>query len=106
MVTVRNLVQRWFWLAVKYLFIYPIDRLTWRENGAWLGVPQFLGGDFSLFPVKCFSELSQVVFEGLEFMAPGDWHGYLTAAYGDYMQLPPPEKRFSHATVIVPLIDD
>lgn len=102
LVTLRNLVRRWLWLTVKYLFIYPLDRMTRRRNGDWLGVPQFLGGDFSLFPSHCFSKLTRVTFEGFDFMAPSDWHEYLSAAYGDYMQLPPRERQFTHATVIVP----
>lgn len=32
-------------------------------------------------------------FEGLHFCAPLHWHEYLTQMYGDYMTLPPEEKR-------------
>lgn len=38
----------------------------------------------------------KVEFEGHEFWAPGCWHEHLTNLYGDYMQLPPVEKRITH----------
>lgn len=45
----------------------------------------------SIFP------LSEVEFEGRRFFAPGDTDTYLKAWYGDnYMELPPPEYRWSH----------
>ena len=34
-----------------------------------------------------------VEFEGHLFDAPADWDAYLTRVYGDYMQLPPEDKR-------------
>ncbi len=37
--------------------------------------------------------LTEVEFEGHKFFAPGNWHQHLTDIYGDYMQVPPPEKR-------------
>ena len=41
--------------------------------------------------------LSSVEFEGYTFSAPCDIDTYLRDLYGDYMQLPPPEKRKIHA---------
>ena len=43
-----------------------------------------------------FSGGSTVIFEGKEYMAPNDPDAYLTLLYGDYMQLPPEEKRVTH----------
>lgn len=40
--------------------------------------------------------LSSIVFEGKTFSAPGNTHNYLTKQYGDYMQVPPKEKRATH----------
>ena len=39
------------------------------------------------------SELTELEFEGHMLMAPKGWHEVLTVIYGDYMQLPPEEKR-------------
>lgn len=41
-------------------------------------------------------DFAQVEFEGRTFCAPGCWDSYLTGIYGDYMTLPPEEKRVSH----------
>ncbi len=39
---------------------------------------------------------SKVTFEGTEFAAPCIPEAYLSNIYGDYMQLPPEEKRINH----------
>ena len=38
----------------------------------------------------------EVEFEGYKFQAPSSWDSYLTGLYGDYMKLPPMEKRIAH----------
>jgi len=40
------------------------------------------------------------VFEGYSFPIPKNVHTYLTYLYGNYMQIPPQEKRIVHATTI------
>lgn len=35
-------------------------------------------------------------FEGLCVRLPQDYHSYLSSVYGDYMKLPPEEKRYGH----------
>lgn len=44
--------------------------------------------------------LGQISFEGHLLSAPADPDAYLTRIYGDYMTLPPPEKRQTHAAVV------
>lgn len=39
---------------------------------------------------------AEVEFEGRKFYAPGCWDSYLKGIFGDYMTLPPEEKRISH----------
>jgi len=48
-----------------------------------------------LFPLRY-----DVLFEGYSFPIIRDYHKCLTDMYGDYMQLPPPEKRHTHARII------
>ena len=38
----------------------------------------------------------KVEFEGYEFNAPSCWKKYVSQMYGDYMQLPPENKRYTH----------
>lgn len=40
--------------------------------------------------------LTEVVFEGKKFPAPGNYDRYLRRLYGNYMELPPKEKRHTH----------
>lgn len=42
-----------------------------------------------------------VRFEGDQFLAPRDMDAYLTMMYGDYMQLPPEEKRKTHSPEVL-----
>lgn len=43
----------------------------------------------------------KVEFEGKMYNAPADTHKYLSNLYGDYMKLPPEEKRQSHHSFVV-----
>jgi lipopolysaccharide cholinephosphotransferase len=47
------------------------------------------------FPINVYGYGTPVVFEGHEFMAPSEWKIILKSIYGDYMKLPPEEKRIS-----------
>lgn len=48
-----------------------------------------------LMPKSIYGEPQRIVFEGKQFCAPADTVAYLTQIYGDYMKLPPVEKRYS-----------
>lgn len=53
-----------------------------------------------IIPTKCFDKLSIAIFENTEFSVPEDSDLYLRTAYGDYMQLPPIEKRGNQHQII------
>ena len=53
-----------------------------------------------VIPRKCFDELIELNFEGESFKCPKDYDTYLKAAYGDYMTLPPKEKRKNRHKII------
>lgn len=57
-------------------------------GGAW--------GKKEIVPADWYGEGVPLVFEGIQVMAPAKYHDWLTQVYGDYMQLPPVEKRVSH----------
>ena len=44
----------------------------------------------TLFPA------ATVPYDGMTVAVPGDWHTYLRRTYGDYMELPPEDKRHCH----------
>lgn len=47
-------------------------------------------------PASCFDEYITCKFEDVDVMAIAAYDLYLKGAYGNYMQLPPEEKRVSH----------
>ena len=49
-----------------------------------------------LIPKYSLIPASKVSFEGLDFAAPADPSVYLSSLYGNYMHLPPEEKRINH----------
>ena len=67
------------------------------ENSKYVGV--VTGGLYGAGERMLKSEFEipvEVEFEGHIFPACSCWDSYLTGIYGDYMQLPPPEKRKVH----------
>ena len=66
---------------------------TSKENSAY--IIQLVAATRKGIEVKksCFDESNWGVFEGKEYPIPKGYHDYLTAAYGNYMELPPIEKR-------------
>lgn len=46
-----------------------------------------------------YEDIVMVDFEGKKYPAPRNWDAYLTGLYGDYMQLPPEDKRKRHKFV-------
>lgn len=57
-------------------------------GGAW--------AEKEIHPKEWILPLTKKHFEDTEVYIPGNYHEYLTQMYGDYMQLPPEEKRISH----------
>lgn len=71
------------------------------ESSNFIGaVPFFNEVDFTK---DVFFPLEQGEFEGETYYIPRDSNYYLTSIYGDYMQLPPPEKRQGHTPYKVSL---
>ena len=70
-------------------------QLCLYQDGELAGLAQSNAkGEYRIKP------LGKITFEGVEFPAPHDYDAYLTDLYGDYMKLPPPEKRESHAVYV------
>ena len=78
------------YVARFFNFLLPTNALIYAYGVTTLKHYQLNKKDF--LPVK------PIMFEGMIFMGPANSDAYLKRLYGDYMQVPPPEKRMSHAT--------
>lgn len=56
--------------------------------GAW--------GENEIVPASWYGHGAKLMFEGIEVSVPKEYHKWLTQVYGNYMELPPPEKRVTH----------
>ena len=91
----------------KLLAIIPID--SWNKaadkcmkmcrnvNSKLVSIPagqkQYFG---EMYERSLFSKSTEMEFEGRSVMITADYDKYLTKLYGDYMQIPPKEKREVH----------
>ncbi len=53
-------------------------------------------GLIEIFPRSLFENYTTLEFEGLQFPVFEDWESFLKQQYGDYMKLPPEDKRKIH----------
>ena len=105
----------------KYLlyFLKPIAKLFWGvdkcirniniisseysyEEAKYVGV--IVGGIYGIgerLPKDDFEKTIEVEFENHIFPAYSCWKTYLSGCYGDYMQLPPIEKRKTHVRKVL-----
>jgi lipopolysaccharide cholinephosphotransferase len=54
-----------------------------------------------IYPTDFFGDGVKLKFEDIEVTAPQNYDGYLKSIYGDYMTLPPVEKRNHHGIEII-----
>lgn len=72
--------------AIKYSF----------DHSKKAGIAVWGYGDKEVCPKKAFVDNIVVSFEGINFKAPLNYDLYLSTVYGNYMELPPENKRISH----------
>jgi lipopolysaccharide cholinephosphotransferase len=90
-----------YFLAPFAYFTVVIARLLAR-----LSKPNMLMNTYGGLNFKCAHHvdgvfpLKHIEFEGVNFLAPNNCHQHLTNIYGDYMTIPPIEKRQIHAVEI------
>lgn len=106
-----------FWIRGKYSLYTPfrivlafmryvISLSIWKvltcifPKGKNVGEPIKSNGFILVHDIKNIYPLSTVSFEGKEFSAPKNVDAYLKNIYGDYMTLPPVDKRRVHAVYI------
>ena len=106
----RRGMRLWFWCLNRVVGdrIYGIyDRLVYRSNKRETQLVRNL-----TFPVpheddgyqrKWYQESTELEFEGHRFLVNRSYQDWLKQEFGDYMKLPPPEKRKIHPVVKIRL---
>ncbi len=92
-----------FYFGVKYYLyrgLWSIACLCGKKTRC-SDVPILNGRGIS-FDKKAIKPLGTILFEGKEFPAPCSPDSYLSDLYGNYMQIPPVEKREFHSVFILP----
>ena len=97
-----KLFGSWRWLK-------KLDKLCRRiPFGATSNVGVICGGYGSkeCMPYKDWIRYTSAEFEGDSYSVPGCWEYYLTSLYGNYMELPPEEKRHMHNVIAYRVKED
>ena len=81
-------VQRAITLRDALYRSVPASSLVANYGGAW--------GKKEIVPADWYGDGTTLMFEGMELTVPAEYDKWLTQVYGDYMQLPPMEKRIGH----------
>lgn len=87
------------WMPVKWFFIWETKLMTRFQNTDAEYYINY-GSPYNLLketiPISEFEPYAQLEFEGKLYNVPRNWDLYLSRIYGDYMTLPPVEKRVAH----------
>lgn len=93
---VRNVLR--FLMPVKknYLLEKIESLLTKSKKGDYIGNIYGRWKRKEVFKSDIYNSTCSYSFEGVYFKGVKDYHAYLTQMYGDYMKLPPEDKRTPH----------
>lgn len=80
----------------KYLQAFQRFEEGYKHNGEGLKCVCVTQWEGRIFQSEWFRDVIEVPFEDTTLIIPRNYDAYLRLLYGDYMQLPPEEKRFSH----------
>lgn len=98
---IRILIGRTFSLFSHHKWVYWFDKLNkYSKPSSLMTVPTGRKHYLSeTLPANVFLPIMECTFEGFKSYIPNGYHKYLTNLYGDYMQIPPENKRERHFIV-------
>ena len=73
-----------------------VEQVFNKGCGEHIASPTGAYGAKEFFREEWFDKTVEVPFNDFEVYVPSNYHEYLTVMYGNYMELPPVEKRESH----------
>lgn len=80
----------------KYYYSKKMIELDSLKNSNYVGNVLWPERVQDRYEVDIWNETMLVEFEGHKFLSPKNYDAYLTKMYGDYMTIPPVEKRIVH----------
>ena len=86
------------------LHMWIVDRLGKGKSRTYYS--ELWGNITAMYPASIFENREKLEFEGQLFYATKEYDRFLKVAYGDYMKLPPVEKRKIHGFKIIDLEHD
>ena len=97
----RLLIGKVFSVVSHRRWVYWFDKLNKKSKPSKLmtvptGRKHYLP---ETLPASVFTPTVECEFEGVKSYTPNGYHQYLTNLYGDYMQVPPEDKRERHFVV-------
>ena len=96
---IKWIIRKWTVPKGSYYWARIIDRTRRKfpvEHSLYVANLQSQYGKKEILHKSGFDHYQEMVFEGHSFLVFSGWKEYLTNIYGDYMQLPPEEKRHGH----------
>lgn len=91
-----TIVSRVRYPSVEQAYQAKEKRYKCCKSGSFLANFSGAWGIKEIIPAEWYSEGVILEFEGIAVYAPKEYQKWLTRVYGDYMQLPPEEKRVTH----------
>ena len=97
------------WMPVKWFYRWETKLMTrFQDTDAKFylnyGSPYDLVKETIL--ISEYEPYAQLEFEGKKYNVPRNWDLYLSRIYGDYMKLPPVEKRVAHYPLYIVFGDE
>lgn len=109
----RSKTKAWYYEPIRFAF-FVVSRFVSRKKLIASIQKQYAHIDFDsckyaatvcgayrlkeIMPMEVYQPYTELEFEGRKFKAMQAWDTYLKNIYGDYMQLPPEDKRVTHHT--------
>ncbi|AHF07666.1 LicD family protein [Desulfitobacterium metallireducens] len=95
-IAVRKLLHIVLILVPKKILYRKLDLECQEYNQTPSKVKAFVKYSYLQIPSIDLEKVDRISFEGVEVNCPGHVNSYLKHHYGDYMMLPPSEKRVGH----------